>query len=167
MPEGGAGASRTTHAKIRSLEAAVAWRAAQPGVVAFTNGVFDLIHPGHVALLEAARREGDVLAVGLNSDVSVRQLGKGPGRPVVPEAARARVLAAIEAVDCVVLFDDPTPLALVRALEPDVLVKGGDYTRESTVGADVVVARGGRVRHVPLEAGFSTTSIVERLRGPS
>jgi D-beta-D-heptose 7-phosphate kinase/D-beta-D-heptose 1-phosphate adenosyltransferase len=167
MPAGSSGALRDTAAKIRSRAAAVAWRATQPGIVVFTNGAFDLIHPGHIALLEAARRDGDALAVGLNSDASVRRLGKGPERPIVPQAARARVLAAIEAVDCVVLFDEPTPLDLIRALEPDVLVKGADYTLGTTVGAEVVEARGGRVRHVTLEAGYSTTAIVERLRGPS
>jgi D-beta-D-heptose 7-phosphate kinase/D-beta-D-heptose 1-phosphate adenosyltransferase len=156
-----------TAAKIRSLGAAAAWRAAQPGLIVFTNGVFDLIHPGHIALLEAARQAGDALVVGINSDASARRLAKGPGRPVVPELARARVIAALAAVDCVVLFDADTPIDLIRLLEPDVLVKGGDYTRATTVGADFVEARGGRVQHVELEPGFSTTAIVERLRAPS
>lgn len=153
--------------KIRSRHAAAAWRESQPGIVVFTNGVFDLVHPGHVALLEAARNEGDVLVVGLNSDVSARRLGKGADRPVVPESARARVIAGFEAVDCVVLFDEDTPVELIQALEPDVLVKGGDYTRATTVGADIVEARGGRVKHIELVDGFSTTNIVERLRGTS
>lgn len=156
-----------TAIKIRSREAAAAWRAGQQGIVVFTNGVFDLVHPGHVALLEAARAAGDALVVGINTDASARRLAKGPGRPVVPELARARVVAAFEAVDCVVLFDGDTPIDLIRLLEPDVLVKGGDYTRATTVGADFVEARGGRVHHVDLEPGFSTTAIVERLRGPS
>lgn len=156
-----------TAAKIRSLEAAAAWREAQTGLIVFTNGVFDLVHPGHIALLEAARQAGDALVVGVNSDASARRLAKGPGRPVVPELARARVIAALEAVDCVVLFDGDTPIDLIRLLEPDVLVKGGDYTRATTVGADFVEARGGRVHHVELEPGFSTTAIVERLRAPS
>ena len=150
--------------KIRSLEAAAAWREAQPGIVVFTNGVFDLVHPGHIALLEAARHAGDALIVGINSDNSARRLAKGPGRPIVPELARARVLAAFEAVDCVVIFDADTPIALIQLLEPDVLVKGGDYSHATTVGADIVEARGGRVHHIELEPGFSTTAIVERLR---
>ena len=154
-----------TSGKIRDRQDAAAWRAAQSGIVVFTNGVFDLLHPGHVVLLEAARAEGDALVVGLNSDHSVRLLGKGPERPIVPALARARVLAAIAAVDCVVVFDEPTPLELIQALEPDVLVKGSDYTLANTVGADVVSARGGRVKHVTLQDGFSTTAIVECLRG--
>lgn len=153
--------------KIRTPHAAAAWREAQPGIVVFTNGVFDLIHPGHVAVLEAARAEGDALIVGVNSDASVRRLNKGPERPIVPELARARVLAALGAVDCVVLFDEDTPLDLIRLLEPDVLVKGGDYAPDATVGADIVTARGGRVTHVDLKPGFSTTAIVERLRASS
>lgn len=153
--------------KIRSRQDAAAWREAHEGIVVFTNGVFDLLHPGHVALLETARAEGDALVVGINSDASVRRMGKGPGRPVIPALARARVLAALGAVDCVVIFDEDTPLELIQALEPDVLVKGSDYTIENTVGADIVTARGGRVRHVTLQDGFSTTAIVERLRGSS
>ena len=152
---------------MRPLAEARAWRRSQPGPVVFTNGVFDLIHPGHVALLEAARSEGAALVVGVNTDASVRRLGKGADRPVVPERARARVLAGLAAVDCVVLFDDDTPLALVQALEPDVLVKGADYSRDRIVGADEVERRGGRVVRVPLEPGFSTTSLVERLRASS
>jgi rfaE bifunctional protein nucleotidyltransferase chain/domain len=139
--------------KIRPLAAAIAWRRAVAGPVVFTNGVFDLLHPGHVELLEAARREGAALIVGVNSDAA--------------ERARARVLAGLAAVDCVVLFDDDTPLALVQALEPEVLVKGADYSRENIVGADWVEARGGRVVRVPLLAGFSTSALVERLRAPS
>jgi rfaE bifunctional protein nucleotidyltransferase chain/domain len=135
--------------------------------VVFTNGVFDLLHPGHVELLEAARREGSGLVVGVNSDASVRQLAKGRERPVAGEAARARVLAGLASVDCVVLFDEDTPLALIEALEPDVLVKGADYTRDRIVGADLVEARGGRVVRVPLLAGFSTSALVERLRAPT
>jgi rfaE bifunctional protein nucleotidyltransferase chain/domain len=135
--------------------------------VVFTNGVFDLLHPGHVGLLEAARSEGDALIVGLNSDASVRRLGKGAQRPLVPEDARARVVAGLAAVDCVVLFDGETPLALIEALAPDVLVKGADYTRAAIVGGDWVEARGGRVVRVPLVSGFSTTSLLERLRASS
>jgi rfaE bifunctional protein nucleotidyltransferase chain/domain len=130
----------------------------------FTNGVFDLVHPGHVELLEAARREGNALVVGLNSDASVRRLGKGTDRPLTGQSARARVLAGFAAVDCVVLFEDETPLELIQRLSPDVLVKGADYPREGIVGGDWVESKGGRVVRVPLVSGFSTSSIVERLR---
>ena len=156
-----------TAAKVRSLTDALGWRARQPGPIVFTNGVFDLLHPGHVELLEAARREGSALIVGLNSDASVRRLGKGADRPVTPEAARARVLAGLAAVDCVVHFDEDTPLELITRLQPDVLVKGTDYSRDAIVGADLVESRGGRVVRVPLVHGFSTSSIVERLRATS
>jgi len=130
----------------------------------FTNGVFDLLHPGHVEILEAARGLGDALVVGVNSDASAGRLGKGPGRPVQAAEARARVVAALAAVDRVVLFDEDTPLSLIESLAPDVLVKGGDYTRESIVGADFVESRGGAVYAIPLLPGQSTTAIVERLR---
>jgi D-beta-D-heptose 7-phosphate kinase/D-beta-D-heptose 1-phosphate adenosyltransferase len=156
-----------TAGKIRSWTEAVAWRKGIAGKVVFTNGVFDLLHPGHVALLEAARGEGDVLVVGLNADASVRRLGKGADRPIVPEQARARVLAGLAAVDCVVLFGEDTPLELITALQPDVLVKGADYSRDRIVGADIVEGRGGRVVRVPVVAGFSSTAIVERLRASS
>jgi rfaE bifunctional protein nucleotidyltransferase chain/domain len=153
--------------KVRLLPDAVAWRAARTGRVVFTNGVFDLLHPGHVALLEAARQEGDALVVGVNTDASVRRLGKGSERPLAGETARARVLAGLEAVDCVVLFDQDTPLQLIQALAPDVLVKGADYSADRIVGADWVEARGGRVVRVPVVPVFSTTALVERLRAPS
>ena len=156
-----------TSPKVRSLADAQAWRRGQQGRVVFTNGVFDLVHPGHVELLEKSRAEGDALVVGVNSDASVRRLGKGSERPLVPQAARARVLAGLAAVDCVVLFEEDTPLALIQALTPDVLVKGADYTVEQIVGADIVQAGGGRVVRVPIVSGFSTTSIVERLRASS
>jgi D-beta-D-heptose 7-phosphate kinase/D-beta-D-heptose 1-phosphate adenosyltransferase len=156
----------TAH-KVRRLQDAAAWRASQTGPVVFTNGVFDLIHPGHVQLLEAARQEGNALIVGINSDASVRRLGKGTERPVMPEAARARVVAGLASVDCVVLFEGDTPLELIQSLAPDILVKGADYPRASIVGADWVEARGGRVVRVPLVSGFSTTSLVERLRASS
>jgi rfaE bifunctional protein nucleotidyltransferase chain/domain len=128
----------------------------------FTNGVFDLLHTGHVRLLEAARAEGDCLVVGVNSDASVRRLGKGADRPVVPESERARVVAALAAVDCVVLFDEDTPLVLIRRLRPDVLVKGADYQREAIVGADDVEGWGGRVVRVPLVKDKSTTNLLTR-----
>jgi len=135
------------------------------GPVVFTNGVFDLLHPGHIDVLLGARAEGAHLVVGLNSDSSVRRLGKGPERPVRNEADRAYVLAALEMVDAVVVFDQDTPLELVRTLEPDVIVKGGDYTPASVVGAADVTARGGRVVIIPVTPGHSTTSTIEKLRG--
>lgn len=153
--------------RIRDWPSSTSWRRSVVGSVVFTNGVFDLLHPGHVALLEAARSEGDALVVGLNSDASVRRLGKGSDRPIVREAARARVLAALAAVDCVVLFDQETPLDLIALLKPDVLVKGADYTRDRIVGADLVEGWGGRVVRVPVVAGFSSTAIVEHLRASS
>jgi len=133
--------------------------------VVFTNGVFDLLHVGHVTLLEAARAEGDALVVGINTDASVRRLGKGHDRPVVPERERARLVAALAAVNCVVLFDEDTPLAVIRALRPDVLVKGADYALDAIVGAKDVAAWGGRVVRIPLVANQSTTGLLERLRG--
>jgi rfaE bifunctional protein nucleotidyltransferase chain/domain len=156
-----------TGGKVRALTAAIAWRRSLAGPLVFTNGVFDLLHPGHVELLEAARLEGAALVVGVNSDASVRRLGKGPGRPLATESARARVLAGLAAVDCVVVFDEETPLVIIQALQPDVLVKGADYSRENIVGADWVEARGGRVVRVALLAGHSTSALVERLRAPS
>lgn len=156
-----------TRAKLRHLGEAIAWRTRQLGPVVFTNGVFDIVHPGHVELLEAARREGAALIVGLNSDASVRRLNKGSERPVVSEGNRARVLAGFAAVDCVVLFEEDTPLELIKSLLPDVLVKGADYPRERIVGADWIEGRGGRVVRVPLVEGFSTSALVERLRAPS
>jgi len=158
---------RPSAAKIRSLAEAVEWRRAARGRVVFTNGVFELLHQGHVASLEGARALGDHLVVGVNGDVSARALGKGPGRPATTATERARVLAALEAVDCVVVFDQPTPIALIEALAPDVLVKGGDYTRETVVGADLVEARGGEVVILPLLPDTSTTGIVERIRDTS
>ncbi|MDX2184777.1 MAG: D-glycero-beta-D-manno-heptose 1-phosphate adenylyltransferase [Gemmatimonadaceae bacterium] len=149
--------------KVMSLADAVAWRRAQPGRVVFTNGVFDLLHPGHVDVLRLARAEGDALLVGVNSDASVRRLGKGPERPIRPEADRAYVLGGLESVDAVVVFDEDTPARLVAALEPDVIVKGGDYRPDTVVGADTVQARGGRVVIIPLVEGQSTTSIVQKL----
>lgn len=150
--------------KVLSRAEAVGWRRARPGTVVFTNGVFDLLHPGHVDVLLGARREGDALVVGVNSDDSVRGLGKGSERPLRREDDRAYVLAALEVVDAVVIFPEPTPAALIEALQPDVLVKGGDYTPETIVGARETVARGGRVVVIPLSPGHSTTSLVEQLR---
>lgn len=130
----------------------------------FTNGVFDLLHPGHIDLLLAARSRGDALIVGVNTDASVRRL-KGPSRPVRNDAERAFVLAALEMVDCVVMFEEDTPLDLVLALKPDVIVKGGDYTVDTIVGAREVQEWGGEAVVIPLTPGQSTTSIIEKLSG--
>jgi rfaE bifunctional protein nucleotidyltransferase chain/domain len=151
--------------KILDLAAARTWRRAARGTVVFTNGVFDVLHRGHVGMLARARAEGDVLIVGLNSDASARRLAKGPGRPVNGERDRAFVLAALESVDAVVPFDEDTPRALIEALEPGVLAKGADYRLDQIVGADLVSARGGRVVRLPLEAGFSTTDFLTRVSG--
>jgi rfaE bifunctional protein nucleotidyltransferase chain/domain len=131
--------------------------------VVFTNGVFDLLHPGHTRYLASARSLGDVLIVGLNTDASVRR-NKGPGRPITPEDERAELLASLACVDAVVLFDEDTPAEIVRALEPAVLVKGADWAADRIVGRDTVEARGGRVVRIPVEQGHSTTSIVEKIR---
>jgi D-beta-D-heptose 7-phosphate kinase/D-beta-D-heptose 1-phosphate adenosyltransferase len=152
-------------AKIMTWDEADAWRRDVSGSVVFTNGVFDLLHAGHVDVLAHARAQGDALIVGLNSDSSVRRL-KGPDRPVRTEAERAYVLAALGDVDAVVTFSEDTPLALIRRLRPDVLVKGGDYEPATVVGRDDVESWGGRVVIVPLRPGQSTTSIIEKLRAP-
>ncbi|HEV8355566.1 MAG TPA: adenylyltransferase/cytidyltransferase family protein [Gemmatimonadales bacterium] len=153
--------------KIVPLDAALAWRRGLSGRLVFTNGVFDLLHPGHVEYLEQARGLGSHLLVAVNSDRSARGLVKGSGRPVADERARARVVAGLAAVDRVVLFDAPTPLALIQAIRPEVLVKGGDYSRETIVGAEIVEADGGRVVTIPLVAGYSTSALVERCRAAS
>ncbi len=150
--------------KIRTWDDAAAWRVALTGSLVFTNGVFDLLHPGHVDVLTGARAQGAHLVVGLNSDDSVRRL-KGPTRPVNAEVERAYVLAALECVDAVVIFAEDTPRDLVRRLQPDVIVKGGDYTAENVVGASDVLARGGRVVIIPLTPGQSTSGIINKLRG--
>jgi len=136
---------------------------AQHKTVVFTNGVFDLLHPGHVRYLADARRQGDALVVGINSDRSVRAI-KGRGRPIFPEQERAEVLAALACVDAVCIFDEETPHAIIARLQPDVLVKGADWAPDEIVGRDVVEARGGRVVRIPLAEGYSTTQIVERIR---
>lgn len=133
------------------------------GRVVFTNGVFDLLHPGHVDLLTAARARGDALVVGVNTDASVKRL-KGPDRPVRNEIERVYVLAGLESVDCVVLFEQDTPLELVVELKPDVIAKGGDYSVDTIVGAREVVQWGGEAVVIPLTPGQSTTSIIEKLR---
>ena len=139
------------------------WRRRGQTVV-FTNGCFDLLHPGHVALFEAARAQGAVLVVGLNSDRSVRAL-KGEGRPLISESERAETVAALEAVDRVVIYDEDTPLSLITAVEPDVLVKGADWPLDAIVGREEVERGGGRVVRVELLPGRSTTSIVARIKG--
>jgi D-beta-D-heptose 7-phosphate kinase/D-beta-D-heptose 1-phosphate adenosyltransferase len=140
------------------------WRSSVKGRVVFTNGVFDLLHPGHIDVLFAARSRGDALVVGVNTDASVKRL-KGPSRPVRSEVERAFVLAALEMVDCVVMFDEDTPLDLVLTLKPDVIVKGGDYTVDTIVGAREVQEWGGEAVVIPLTPGQSTTSIIEKLSG--
>ncbi len=156
----------TSH-KVVDWEAAARWvkelQSAGRKVV-FTNGCFDLLHVGHVNYLEAARELGDALIIGVNTDASVARLGKGGDRPFTPEADRARVLAALACVDRVVLFGEDTPLALITRLAPDILVKGGDYQLDEIVGREVVLARGGRVVALPFVPGYSTTSLIDRIR---
>ena len=148
---------------IRSWNEAHAWREALTGRVVFTNGVFDLLHPGHIDVLIGARASGDALIVGINSDESVRRL-KGPTRPIRSEAERAYVLAALSMVDCVTIFAQDTPLELIQILRPDVVVKGGDYDPSSIVGAAETRARGGNVVIIPLTPGHSTTATIAKLR---
>jgi D-beta-D-heptose 7-phosphate kinase/D-beta-D-heptose 1-phosphate adenosyltransferase len=131
--------------------------------VVFTNGVFDILHPGHVRYLQQARALGDLLVIAINSDRSVRG-NKGPDRPINPEHERGEVLAALACVDAVTVFDEATPLEVITDLQPDILVKGADWAHDAIVGRDVVEARGGRVVRIPVEAGHSTTSIVARIR---
>ena len=131
--------------------------------VVFTNGVFDLLHPGHVRYLQHARALGDALIVGVNSDRSVRA-NKGPGRPITPEAERGEILEALQSVDGVVVFEEPTPHQLISALQPDILVKGDDWPENGIVGRDIVEARGGMVVRVAIEPGYSTTRLIERIR---
>jgi rfaE bifunctional protein nucleotidyltransferase chain/domain len=139
-----------------------ALRAAHKSIV-FTNGVYDLLHPGHVRYLNAARSYGDALIVGVNSDRSVRA-NKGPDRPVNPEQERAEVIAALESVDAAVVFDEDTPHEIIGRVQPDVLVKGADWAADQIVGRDIVEARGGRVVRAQVEEGYSTSAIIERVR---
>lgn len=132
--------------------------------IVFTNGCFDLMHIGHIRYLQAARNLGDLLVVGVNSDSSVRALSKGSDRPIVPDVQRAEVLAALACVDYVVIFPEPDPGALIAALQPDILVKGGDWPLDRIIGRETVEARGGRVQTIPLVPGVSTTSLVQRIR---
>jgi D-beta-D-heptose 7-phosphate kinase/D-beta-D-heptose 1-phosphate adenosyltransferase len=148
---------------------AVAWREAlgrQGKRVVFTNGVFDILHPGHVRYLAEARRQGDALIVAINSDRSVRA-NKGPERPIHPEGERAEVVTALAAVDAAVIFDEDTPHDIIGAIQPDVLVKGADWPADQIVGRDIVEARGGVVVRVKVEEGHSTTSVISKIRGQS
>jgi len=132
--------------------------------IVFTNGCFDLMHIGHTRYLQAARELGDVLVVGVNSDASVRSLDKAPDRPIVPEAQRAEVLAALGCVDYVIIFNESDPLRLITSVQPDILVKGGDWAIDRIVGRDIVEAGGGVVKTIPLVPGLSTTGLLERIR---
>jgi len=155
-----------TPAPVLSIAEAASWVAAQRAAgrtVVFTNGVFDLVHPGHVSYLTAARAEGDVLIVAVNSDRSV-QANKGPSRPILPEHERSELLAALDVVDAVVIFDDETPATIVAALQPDVLVKGADWAHDAIVGRETVEARGGRVVRIEVVPGYSTSRIVARMQ---
>ncbi|ALA60997.1 D-glycero-beta-D-manno-heptose 1-phosphate adenylyltransferase [Nitrospira moscoviensis] len=147
----------------QAIEETARARAAGKRVV-FTNGCFDLMHVGHTRYLQQARAMGDLLIVGVNSDASVRSLDKAPDRPIVPESQRAEVLAALSCVDLVVIFPEPDPGSLITALQPDVLVKGGDWALDRIIGRDAVEARGGVVRTVPLVPGQSTTALLQRIR---
>jgi rfaE bifunctional protein nucleotidyltransferase chain/domain len=149
----------------RSDAAAFAQRLREAGKqVVFTNGVFDLIHPGHVRYLQEARSLGDALIVGVNADESVRR-NKGEGRPVTPERERAELIAALACVDAVTVFEEDTPAEVIRAIQPDVLVKGADWAADQIVGRETVEARGGRVVRIAVEQGYSTTALLRRIRG--
>jgi rfaE bifunctional protein nucleotidyltransferase chain/domain len=149
--------------RISAVRMVNIWRLKNDRIV-FTNGCFDILHRGHVEYLQEAAALGDRLVVGVNSDASVRRLGKGDDRPLNDQDSRAKVLAALRCVDAVVVFDEDTPLELITALQPDEVAKGGDWKPEQIVGADVVKARGGEVRSLKLVDGFSTTALVERIR---
>lgn len=131
--------------------------------VVFTNGVFDILHPGHIRYLQQARALGDALIIGLNSDASVKR-NKGPERPINNESERAEILSALECVDAVVVFDENTPAEIIKAIQPDILVKGADWGEDAIVGRDTVEARGGKVVRVPIEQGYSTTEIIRKIR---
>lgn len=158
---------RAELAPVVPLEAAVAqvrqWQADGRTVVC-TNGVFDLLHPGHVRYLRAARAEGDRLVVAVNDDASVRA-NKGPSRPIHPDTERAELLSGLTCVDLVLIFGEPTPAAVIGALQPDVLVKGADWAHDAIVGREIVEARGGRVVRVPVEAGHSSSALIRRAQG--
>jgi rfaE bifunctional protein nucleotidyltransferase chain/domain len=145
-----------------ALQRIAGWKAAGEKIV-FTNGCFDILHLGHVDYLEKARGLADRLVLGLNTDASIRRL-KGEGRPVVSEYARGRVMAALWCVDVVILFEDNTPIRLIEAVKPDILVKGDDYTFENIIGADFVISTGGKVQTIPLVKGYSTTHIITKIK---
>ena len=156
----------TVPAKYKSVDelSAMSAQARKAGrVVVFTNGCFDLVHRGHIHLLRQAKALGDILIVGLNSDISVKTI-KGPDRPIMPEADRIELIAALEMVDYVVVYSEPDPYHIIAAIKPNVLVKGGDWSADEIVGADVVEQNGGRVAVVPYLPEFSTTQIIERIR---
>ena len=161
-----AGPSLTFEAKVRRPADAHAWAAALPRPLVFTNGVFDLLHRGHVTYLAQARAHGAALIVALNGDASARRLGKGAGRPVNSLEDRMALIAALQAVDAVTWFDEDTPAALIETLRPDVLVKGGDWPAEKIVGAVQTLARGGRVVSIPFEHQRSSTALLEKIRKP-
>jgi D-beta-D-heptose 7-phosphate kinase/D-beta-D-heptose 1-phosphate adenosyltransferase len=161
IESGGAGLKiRTVEELVPELEL----RRARGETIVFTNGCYDILHAGHVRFLERCREFGHVTVVGLNSDASVRAQNKGTDRPVIPEDQRARILAALQSVDYVVLYDEATPLKLIERLYPEVLVKGEDWVERGVVGREHVESRGGRVVLLPLESGLSTTAIIERIR---
>jgi D-beta-D-heptose 7-phosphate kinase/D-beta-D-heptose 1-phosphate adenosyltransferase len=152
----------STFTADEASDTVAAWRRAGKRVV-FTNGVFDLLHPGHIRYLRAARSQGDVLVVAVNSDRSVRG-NKGPSRPIMPERERAEMLAALEMVDAVVIFDEPTPAEIIDRLRPDVLVKGADWAADAIVGRETVEGVGGVVIRIPIEQGWSTSAIIARIK---
>ncbi len=158
------GAMSTKVLSQEQLVSVIAQERAKGKRIVFTNGCFDLMHIGHTRYLQAAKSLGDLLVVGVNSDASVRSLEKAPDRPIVPEAQRAEVLAALGCVDFVALFAEPDPGRLIAAIQPDVLVKGGDWARDKIVGRDVVEARGGLVQTIPLVPSLSTTALLHRIR---
>ncbi len=131
--------------------------------IVFTNGCFDILHPGHVDYLSQARDQGDYLVLGLNTDDSVRRLNKAPNRPINDELSRAKVLAGLASIDCIILFNEDTPYELIKALQPDVLVKGDDYQVEKIVGYDLVTSRGGKVVTIPFLQGYSTTNLIKKI----
>ena len=153
--------------KVLSQPAAVAWveHLRHNGkTIVVANGVFDLLHPGHIRYLQDARREGDALIVGINSDRSVREI-KGPDKPITPEDERAEVLAALACIDAVVVFDEADPQRIIDRLQPDILVKGADWAAHRIIGRETVEARGGRVVRIPLAEGYSTSAIIKKIRG--
>ncbi|MFK5855910.1 MAG: D-glycero-beta-D-manno-heptose 1-phosphate adenylyltransferase [Bacteroidota bacterium] len=133
--------------------------------IVFTNGVFDLVHLGHIDYLGKAKDNGDILIVGVNSDTSAKRLGKGSNRPITNEKSRSTIIAALQFVDAVILFDEDTPLELIKIIQPDVLVKGSDYKPEDIVGYDIVMAKGGSIKTIEFLSGYSTTAIEQRIKG--